>query len=127
MDGSAFLWYIEVKDTAKKRRKQNMDQKEIEALIAAGGAPCEICGGRMLKVDGCTWPGVYSRGKYYKRIKYGSEDFAWPDERCHDCGAKLGHYHHANCDVEQCPVCGGQLIGCNCEIEYTNDSPAEAQ
>jgi len=31
MDGSAFLWYIEVKDTAKKRRKQNMDQKEIEA------------------------------------------------------------------------------------------------
>ena len=84
MDGSAFLWYIEVKDTAKKRRKQNMDQKEIEALIAAGGAPCEICGGRMLKVDGCTWPGVYSRGKYYKRIKYGDEDFAWPDERCHD-------------------------------------------
>lgn len=47
-----------------------MDQKEIEALIAAGGAPCEICGGRMLKVDGCTWSGVYSRGKYYKRIKY---------------------------------------------------------
>ena len=94
MDGSAFLWYIEVKDTAKKRRK---------------------------------WSGVYSRGKYYKRIKYGDEDFAWPDERCHDCGAKLGHYHHANCDVEQCPVCGGQLIGCNCEIEYTNDSPAEAQ
>ena len=82
-----------------------MGQKEIEALIAAGGAPCEICGGRMLKVDGCTWPGVYSRGKYYKRIKYGDEDFAWPDERCHDCGAKLGHYHHANCDVEQCPVC----------------------
>ena len=67
-----------------------MDQKEIESLIAAGGAPCEICGGRMLKVDGCTWPGVYSRGKYYKRIKYGDEDFAWPDERCHDCGAKLG-------------------------------------
>ena len=84
MDGSAFLWYIEVKDTAKKRRKWNMGQKEIEALIAAGGAPCEICGGRMLKVDGCTWPGVYSRGKYYKRIKYGDEDFAWPDERCHD-------------------------------------------
>ena len=37
MDGSAFLWYIEVKDTAKKRRKWNMGQKEIEALIAAGG------------------------------------------------------------------------------------------
>ena len=47
-----------------------MGQKEIEALIAAGGAPCEICGGRMLKVDGCTWPGVYvadtkKRGKTF--------------------------------------------------------------
>ena len=65
-----------------------MDLKEMEALIAAGGVPWEMC---------------------------------------HDCGAKLGRYHHANCDVEQCPICGGQLIGCNCEIEYTNNSPAEAQ
>ena len=31
-----------------------MDLKEMEALIAAGGVPCKICGGRMLKVDGCT-------------------------------------------------------------------------
>ncbi|MFR4087000.1 MAG: hypothetical protein ACLT1A_03630 [Dysosmobacter sp.] len=39
-----------------------MGQKEIEALIAAGGAPCEICGGRMLKVDGCTWLwGIFQR------------------------------------------------------------------
>ena len=35
----------------------NMEQKEIEALIAAGGAICELCGGRMLRADGCTWPG----------------------------------------------------------------------
>ena len=35
-------------------------------------------------------------------------------------------YHHANCDVEQCPVCGGQLISCGCDAEYTND-PEPAQ
>ena len=50
LDGwQRFLWYIEVKDTAKKRRKWNMDQKEIEALIAAGGAPCEIAAGGCSK------------------------------------------------------------------------------
>ena len=27
-----------------------MDLKEMEALIAAGGVPCEICGGRMLNI-----------------------------------------------------------------------------
>lgn len=98
-----------------------MNQKEIEELIAAGGAICDLCGGRMLKEDGCTWPGLYSQGRYYKRIKYGEEEFTWGDERCHDCGAKIGHYHHSNCDVEQCPICGGQLIDCECEFEYTDD------
>lgn len=33
-----------------------MEQKEIEALVTAGGAVCELCKGRMLEADGCTWP-----------------------------------------------------------------------
>ena len=88
--------------------------EEIEALVAAGGAVCELCKGQMLKADGCTWPGIYCKRRH------------WRDERCHDCGAKRGQYHHANCDVEQCPVCGGQLISCGCDAEYTND-PEPAQ
>ena len=100
--------------------------EEIEALVAAGGTVCELCKGQMLKADGCTWPGIYCKGKYYKRIRYGDERRHWRDERCHDCGAKRGQYHHANCDVEQCPVCGGQLISCGCDAEYTND-PEPAQ
>ena len=94
------------------------DQKKIDELIAAGGAQCELCGRRMLIADGCTCSEVIAGGKRYKRKKYGDEDFPWPRESCHDCGAKVGHYHHANCDVEQCPVCGGQLIGCDCGVEY---------
>ena len=53
-----------------------MWQNELEAMIAAGGAPCRACGQRMLKADGCTWTHVKCGNRYYRRIKYG-EDGAW--------------------------------------------------
>ena len=96
-----------------------MDDK-IQELIALGGAECKLCGQRMRKVDGCTWEYIESEGQLYKRIRYGDEDFQWADERCHDCACLPGHYHHFNCDVEQCPICGGQLIGCDCDFAYSD-------
>ena len=48
-----------------------MWQNELEAMIAAGGAPCRACGQRMLKADGCTWTHVKCGNRYYRRIKYG--------------------------------------------------------
>jgi hypothetical protein len=36
---------------------------------------------------------------------------------CHDCGAREGELHQFGCDMERCPFCGGQLIGCGCEYK----------
>ncbi len=51
-----------------------------------------------------------------QRIRYGEEAENWGANRqpCHDCGAVKGQYHDFGCDVERCPVCGGQLIYCEC-------------
>lgn len=35
-----------------------MQQSELDAFIAAGGALCKACGQQMLKADGCTWTHV---------------------------------------------------------------------
>lgn len=36
---------------------------------------------------------------------------------CHDCGCEEGELHAFGCDVERCPFCGNQLIGCHCCYE----------
>lgn len=36
---------------------------------------------------------------------------------CPDCGAVPGAFHVPGCDVEHCPRCGGQSIGCDCIYE----------
>jgi hypothetical protein len=56
-------------------------------------------------------------GKDYKRIPYGKEDSEWhaDDFPCHDCETTKGQLHLPGCDVEQCPRCGGQAIGCGCD------------
>lgn len=41
---------------------------------------------------------------------------------CGDCGAEEGSVHILGCDLEECPVCLGQLIGCECPKRIFGDS-----
>jgi hypothetical protein len=66
-------------------------------------------------IDGTSWD----------RIRYGHEEggpFAGP---CHDCGVLPGQYHvEGVCDMEECPRCHGQVIGCECPYEGDDAEPA---
>ena len=81
-------------------------------------AKCEICGREMIKAKGCSVAKVHCNNKFYRRQRCGDEGWVEPGERCPDCGAMYGHYHHWGCDVERCPVCGMQMLGCACDNVY---------
>lgn len=84
-------------------------------------AICKFCEGEMKAVDGCTVTEFDDMGPQpFKRVRYGEEEDDWgalSGRRCHDCYVKPGQFHHPGCDVERCPKCSGQAIGCDCVEE----------
>jgi len=81
-------------------------------------ATCGECGTEMVPGGGCAKHFYIYGGKKYLAQK--------ADEQCHDCNAGPGKFHHANCDWERCPVCGGQAMGCeHCiQVEVHKKVPA---
>ena len=73
---------------------------------------CEVCHQDMADTENeddnlsCLVPVIEIDGHQYRRSKY---HFGEEGGRCHDCQIKHGGIHHAECDVEKCPVCDDQL------------------
>lgn len=84
---------------------------------------CRACGREMLDGVACTLRtyGDYADARQHERVPFGSETthlVEGPEARaCHDCGCPRGGLHHPGCDVEQCPICGEQAIGCDCAMD----------
>jgi len=80
-------------------------------MVKCGQCNQELSGPNA--ADSCTSDPIKFDGdpKKYPPSTY---HFDEPSGRCHDCNIKHGGFHHAGCDVERCPKCGGQLISCDC-------------
>lgn len=81
---------------------------------------CEECGDMMGDTPSCTHRYIQYGDEYFER----NTTYFDKNDKCHDCGIsnKEGNVHHMGCDMERCPRCEGQLIGCGCAYLNCDDS-----
>jgi hypothetical protein len=81
-------------------------------------AVCSYCEQEMNGADGCKCMPVKTIDGYLEQVPFGAEKHRTmkPNQRCGDCDALPGHFHHPECDIEECPRCEGQLLSCGCLI-----------
>lgn len=76
---------------------------------------CKKCGGRIGSTCGCRTRTFDFSGKRYQRIKVGDPRDMLRGKKnpvCPECFAQEGRWHHWNCKIETCPICGGRLAEC---------------
>lgn len=73
---------------------------------------CQDCGLEMRSAASCTAGTLIIGDERVARERIGTP--IGPADRCGDCGAKTGGFHHLGCDLERCPLCRWQLISCGC-------------
>ena len=65
-------------------------------------------------------------GRFVERVRYGAEQTDWDAATlaCHDCRVLHGELHVPGCDVEECPVCAGQVFMCECSFDEEDEGRA---
>ena len=84
-----------------------------------GATVCGGCGQPMVIGRACTITHLTIGDERFSRLPLDGESDDWwvgaePASECHDCAVITGQLHHVGCDMEQCPRCGIQLLGCDC-------------
>lgn len=74
-------------------------------------ARCKNCMREMTTAVGCLFNEVQIGAHWHARLLHIEA------ERCGDCGATKGQPHHPGCDMEFCPVCGEQMMCCECDVK----------
>ena len=95
---------------------------EVHSIGGHQNATCAICKKEMKKGNGCTTTREkMGDSSIMNRIPYNGETGKY----CGDCNAGIGQQHHPNCDLEECPSCHGQALGCECY--FTPEELAELE
>lgn len=86
-------------------------------------AVCPYCHREMQKAPSCAIEVLLRNGKPVPLIRYGDElrvglgRRSRLTARCHDCNVEPGAYHHLGCDDAECPLCGHQMLSCDCRFD----------
>ena len=77
----------------------------------------------MLEARSCSVGELHRGGRAIAMIPWGSESGWRATRRCGDCGVQPGSFHHPGCDMQECPICHGQMITCGCRFD--EDGPLD--
>lgn len=86
-------------------------------------AICSWCEREMTTARSCTVAALHVDDVPVRMIRWGQERGWRAVGRCGDCGVLPRQLHHLGCDVQRCPLCGGQMFSCGCRFD--EDGPGD--
>jgi hypothetical protein len=92
------------------------NQVEAYAPVSAGSEIVTILRRPMVAgiAPTLSWCSRRAQARYRRIRIVRGPPMAEPKQGCPDCGVPPGSMHQHECDIEQCPNCGRQLLTCGC-------------